>query len=689
MGLYPATYDFASAPSIVTDYIAAPAIIHLHGQGFGQSMMNSDEETRRHAESLRPLVRDCLAQAPFLVIGYSGSSDAVFPMFKAEYEGRERLWWGSHDTEPAIHVREILNKGDRTADFVGGAEADFFLVELARGLGCFPPKLFEDPYGHLLDELEPVADFPLGTGGEEDILSALRAELQTVTKTRKESAVAGVMQSFVRGDWEKVIDRANPEDPKERGMLASALIMRGAALSNLAKLKQDEGLYRESFEKYARAVEIKPDSHEAFNNWGNALSGLAKLKQDEGLYRESFEKYARALEIKPDMHEAPQLGQSAVGPRRTEAGRRACREAFEKYARALEIKPDKSRGVQQLGQRAVGPRKVKQDEGRAARPSRSTPARWKSSRTCTRRSTTGARAVGPAELKQDEGRTARPSRSTPARWKSSRTSTRRPTTGATRCRPPPSEAGRRAYRETGEKYARALEIKPDMHEASTTGATRWRDLAEPKQGRRAHRSSRGRREVRARAGNQAGQARGVQQLGRCAVGPAKLKQARRAVLARLARSTPARWKSSRTCTRRSTTGATRSSDLAELKQDEGLYRESFEKHARAAEIKPDKHEAFYNWGAALQSYWRLTKDEAALKEAREVLNRAEELNPDKAYNSACLDAVTGDIEGCRRRLERCKEKGTLPSRAQMLEDPDLESVRSLGWFKALLADLPD
>ena len=46
-----------------------------------------------------------------------------------------------------------------------------------------------------------------------------------------------------------------------------------------------------SFEKFEKAVEIKEDKHEAYSNWGNALSGLARMRQDEGLFQESFEKY--------------------------------------------------------------------------------------------------------------------------------------------------------------------------------------------------------------------------------------------------------------------------------------------------------------------------------------------------------------------------------------------------------------
>jgi len=50
---------------------------------------------------------------------------------------------------------------------------------------------------------------------------------------------------------------------------------------------------------------IKPDKHEALNNWGLALSGQAKLKEGaeaDRLFGEAGERYGAALAIKPDLH---------------------------------------------------------------------------------------------------------------------------------------------------------------------------------------------------------------------------------------------------------------------------------------------------------------------------------------------------------------------------------------------------
>ena len=66
-------------------------------------------------------------------------------------------------------------------------------------------------------------------------------------------------------------------------------------------------MFEAAAEKYAQALAIKPDKHEALINWGNALGNQAKTKSGEDadrLFEAAAEKYAQALAIKPDKREA-------------------------------------------------------------------------------------------------------------------------------------------------------------------------------------------------------------------------------------------------------------------------------------------------------------------------------------------------------------------------------------------------
>ncbi|MGP8319500.1 MAG: TPR end-of-group domain-containing protein, partial [Methanosarcinaceae archaeon] len=76
------------------------------------------------------------------------------------------------------------------------------------------------------------------------------------------------------------------------------------ALSDLAKIKdgdEAEELFKLSFEKYNSSLKIKPDDHDALNNWGNALIILANTKSgrdtDDLLFK-AKEKILQAEDIK-------------------------------------------------------------------------------------------------------------------------------------------------------------------------------------------------------------------------------------------------------------------------------------------------------------------------------------------------------------------------------------------------------
>ena len=62
------------------------------------------------------------------------------------------------------------------------------------------------------------------------------------------------------------------------------------------------GKGQDEIEALEKSVQIKPDMHEALNQWGNALKDLARLKEGkerEAVLRDAAEKYERAVQIKP------------------------------------------------------------------------------------------------------------------------------------------------------------------------------------------------------------------------------------------------------------------------------------------------------------------------------------------------------------------------------------------------------
>jgi tetratricopeptide (TPR) repeat protein len=340
LGTYPATYDFGVAPSSKTKYLAEPCIVHLHGQGSGSAMMNTAEETRKHAEALQPLLRDTFERFPLIVVGYSGGSDQVFPKIKELYDGEQSLYWLGHSEEPDQHIAEFF-KGNHThyCKYIGGIDADTFLIKLAQKLDCFPPPVFADPAGHLLAEMKVVAAYPLKEVDPTDILENTIERLETNRETLQFTAIQTAVLSNNPADID-IDDEGTPaeitawalvelgneqfEAAKKTNSISEyeksaqhfeaalkfkpdmhqALYNWGIALSKLAQLKQEPALFEASIAKYEATLTLKPNYQDALINWGNALLHLAQLKQEPALFEASCSKYDAAFKMKPDDHEA-------------------------------------------------------------------------------------------------------------------------------------------------------------------------------------------------------------------------------------------------------------------------------------------------------------------------------------------------------------------------------------------------
>ncbi|MFO7973923.1 MAG: hypothetical protein R6V12_04735 [Candidatus Hydrogenedentota bacterium] len=79
---------------------------------------------------------------------------------------------------------------------------------------------------------------------------------------------------------------------------------------------------------------------------------------------------------------------------------------------------------------------------------------------------------------------------------------------------------------------------------------------------------------------------------------------------------------------------------------------------------------------------------ALLAEAKDALIRAETIEKGCAsWRLACLNALEGRAELCRRWLERAHTHGTLPERGTLESEPSLSSMRNQKWFKRFLNDI--
>lgn len=220
LGLYPATYDFTTANLNLYSLMDDPAIVHLHGQGHGFVQLNSQSETIKHAPRLKEFVRHNLNESPTIFIGYSGKNDAFLPQIEEQFSGQHRLFWIGMEKQAPEHLQHSILTSSLAHYMSCENGSDQFLIHLAQQLGCFPPTIFADPYQHLLDELDEIANYPMPqeepledkkkrevahiSDSTQDILLETKTKLREVQQ-RERDGNTNFLQEYLQGNYKTII----------------------------------------------------------------------------------------------------------------------------------------------------------------------------------------------------------------------------------------------------------------------------------------------------------------------------------------------------------------------------------------------------------------------------------------------------------------------------------------------------
>jgi len=357
VGVFPAVYDFAASQHFKPDFIARQSVFYLHGQHTGFAVLNTESEVEQLSRHLGPVFSDSVQGRVWIVAGYSGENDPVFDhLAKIERYDNGLYWVCYKDNPPQQHIQDRLLVNGKDCYCVQEYDADDFFVALAQGLGCFPPDFVQTPFTHLENLLEPV--LPYSLPGKDSSLEAIPKKLlrDAIEQIEKPASLALQARDLLfTGDFNSVIalesDFARTPTSELADVIAWAHISIGneyVAKARASRGQEADGLWDLAGEKYAAALKVKPDKHEALYNWANALDDQARTKSGEEadrLWALAGEKYEAALKIKPDKHEALyNWGTSLSAQAMTKTGEEAdglWALAGEKYEAALKIKPDK------------------------------------------------------------------------------------------------------------------------------------------------------------------------------------------------------------------------------------------------------------------------------------------------------------------------------------------------------------
>ena len=330
--IFPATYDLAILKDFTTSTFKEKSVVYLHGQHHGLWLLNTPEEMEKVRTTV-PRTFDTIKNLrPWVFIGYSGE-DPIFEHVKNLGRFDNGLYWVTYnESNPNKNIQEFLSDPNTNAFVIKGYDSDSFMLKLNSVLGLEQPVIVDKPFTALENMLNDIVDID-----EQDHFKGVKERLSIskkqvneaikqfeqgedktsdITENKIDVLKKEIINLLISEKYdERVISeienkiKENPDNEAEN-LLASLYSDWGNHLGNLAKAKvgkEAEDLYQQSFDKYRKAIEIKPDKHDAYYNWGCDLGNLANTKEGteaENLYQQSIDKYLKAIEIKPDNHEA-------------------------------------------------------------------------------------------------------------------------------------------------------------------------------------------------------------------------------------------------------------------------------------------------------------------------------------------------------------------------------------------------
>lgn len=122
-----------------------------------------------------------------------------------------------------------------------------------------------------------------------------------------------------------------------------------------------------------------------------------------------------------------------------------------------------------------------------------------------------------------------------------------------------------------------------------------------------------------------------------------------------------------------------------------IYQDAIDKFAFCMLINPDYLGSAINGGVAYMDLARLKKAKPGDKLYEMAKKQFEKANVIQAgtasYNLACIYGLRGDKDACLKALENARAKATLPEVVDILDDPDLASVKDQDWFLEFMETL--
>lgn len=124
-----------------------------------------------------------------------------------------------------------------------------------------------------------------------------------------------------------------------------------------------------------------------------------------------------------------------------------------------------------------------------------------------------------------------------------------------------------------------------------------------------------------------------------------------------------------------------------------ILEEAITKFNLCDSVKPNHLGASLDGGVALMGLAKAKglniNDDLYVKAKESFLNAENIQHGSASYNLACLYALKNEGDACLGALEKARDCGLVPDEQDILNDSDLDNVKSLSWFGEFIKSLAD
>lgn len=353
----PPVYDISNVKVPTTSNFREKSVIYLHGQHFGQWLLNEPEELKKVSNDIANIFNEIKNKRTWIVVGYSGQDEIFNQIVKLGSFTSDLFWINYKDSTPSENViKRLIDKPNINAHLIKGYDSDTFFLDLHSQLKMETPEIINKPFSFLKGIISNVKDITEYEGNNEhkEKYTSVKERME-ISNSWIEKAISEIenndsvekfkqeiIEAYLKNDFEKYnyfIEKIKlPQFKNANIELSNFFNEWGINLRETFDYTQDEKPLIDSFEKFKLAISYNPKLDFAYNNLGNSIANLAILRKDKSLYEDAFVNYKKAIEINPNNDLANNnLAYSLSSLAKLESNEQMFYESFEKYHRAVEI----------------------------------------------------------------------------------------------------------------------------------------------------------------------------------------------------------------------------------------------------------------------------------------------------------------------------------------------------------------